>query len=49
MNFRDMTVPNVAIGALVKKMNDRAMGRYLFGTSSPIAVPKESWIASPRP
>lgn len=49
MNFRDITVPNVAIGALVKKMNDNAIGRYLLGTSSPMAVPKESWMASPKP
>lgn len=49
MNFREITVPNVAMGALERKIKDSAMGLYLFGTSSPMAVPNDSCIASPSP
>jgi hypothetical protein len=41
--------PKAAIGALVKKTKERTMGRYLFGTSSPIATLKLNCTVSPTP
>lgn len=34
MNFREMTVPNVAIGALVRNIRDSTVGLHLFGTGA---------------
>lgn len=47
--YLPITGPNVAIGAEVRNTKDKIIGRYLFGTSSPIATLKESCTVSPRP